>query len=102
MWSGAALWSSARAASERRIKSSDEQLVVERLAEKPVRSHAECALAHARLVVGGDENNRQAASDGRKPPLHLEAVHPRHVDIENEEIARRVTDSRRNFHGPAF
>src|SRR5690349_12903502 len=85
-WSNALcaiLGRSADVAPQRDTQCPYEKLVVEGLAQKSNGAHGERTIAHARLVMCRNENNRAAAAASDEPPLYFQTVQSRHLHVED-------------------
>ena len=53
--------------------------------------------AVAAVPCAGDDHDRQRLVRAAQPAQHLEAVHARHLDVEEHEVGRLALDDREPF-----
>ena len=53
--------------------------------------HRVCLYGRQRMtVVGGGEYHRRRTQGGSQVPCHLDTVHPRHADVQQYDVRRRL------------
>ena len=73
-------------APQERAHAGDELLARERLDEVVVGARVQPGDAVRNAVAGGEEQDRQREPLRAQPPTDGEAVHPRHGDVEDDEV----------------